>query len=73
MIETTAISRHAWLHGEALCPSCHLPIDSRDVVEELREVGETQAVGAVVTHKRCGATFRITFASEDGTADTAKL
>jgi len=61
MIETTAVSRLAWAHGEALCPSCRLPIDARDVDEELREVGETQPIGAVVTHRRCGATFRITF------------
>jgi hypothetical protein len=42
-----------------LSPSCRLPIDARDVDEELREVGETQPSGAVVTHRRCGATFRI--------------
>ena len=25
----------AWAHGEALCPSCGLPIDARDVDEKL--------------------------------------
>ena len=41
--------------------SCRLPIDARDVDEELREVGEAQPTGAVITHRRCGATFRIAF------------
>ena len=59
MIETTAVSRRAWLRGEALCPSCKLPIDGRDVAEDAREAGESQPSGAVVTHKRCGAMFRV--------------
>jgi len=50
------------MHGEALCPSCRLPIDSRDVGQELREAGETQASGAIVTHRRCGTTVRLQFA-----------
>jgi hypothetical protein len=57
MIEATVVPRHTWVHGEALCPSCRLPIDKRDVDEELREAGTTQPVGAIVTHRRCGATF----------------
>jgi hypothetical protein len=61
VIDTAVVSRLTWLHREALCPSCRLPIDSRDVDEELREVEETQLSGAVVTHRRCGATFRIRF------------
>ncbi|HSW94971.1 MAG TPA: hypothetical protein VLI88_02305 [Patescibacteria group bacterium] len=61
MIEATVVPRLAWAHGEALCPSCRLPIDSRDVDEELREVGEALASGAIVNHRRCGATFRIGF------------
>lgn len=60
-MEATVVSRLSWAHGEALCPSCGLPIDARDVDEELREVGETQPSGAMVTHRRCGATFRIAF------------
>lgn len=59
--EFTAVSRLTWAHGEALCPSCRLPIDSRDVDEVLREVGQSQLTGAIVTHQRCGATFRIQF------------
>jgi hypothetical protein len=63
MIDANLVSRRDWLHGEALCPSCRLPIDKRDVVEDLRDVGQTQPVGAVVTHKRCGAHFQIEFGS----------
>jgi hypothetical protein len=59
MIEATVVSRLAWAHGEALCSSCRLPIDARDVHEELREVGESQPTGVVITHRRCGATSRI--------------
>ena len=61
MIEPNRHPRLAWAHGEALCPSCRLPIDSRDVDEELREPGRSQPIGAVVTHRRCGATFRLAF------------
>lgn len=32
-------------HRDALCPSCRLPIDERDVDEELPEVGETKQRG----------------------------
>ncbi len=63
MIEATVVPRHTWVHGEALCPSCRLPIDKRDVDEELREAGTTQPVGAIVTHRRCGAHFQIEFGS----------
>jgi hypothetical protein len=35
MIETTVLSRLAWAHGEAMCPSGRLPIDARDVDEKL--------------------------------------
>jgi hypothetical protein len=61
VIHTAVVSRVTWLHGEALCPSCRLPIDKRDVDQELREVDSAQPVGAIVTHRRCGATFRVRF------------
>jgi hypothetical protein len=61
VIDATVVSRRSWLHGEALCPSCRLPIGKRDINEELREVGQTQPGGAVVTHRRCGSTFRVRF------------
>ncbi len=61
-ISATVVSRTTWTHGEALCPSCKLPIDARDVNEDLREVGETQVSGVAVTHRRCGASFRVRFA-----------
>jgi len=57
-----AVPRIRWLHGEALCPSCGLPIGKRDLDEELREPGSAQPVGAIVTHRRCGAPFRLEFA-----------
>jgi len=31
--------------GEAPCPSCRLPIDERDVDQELWDVGHSQPVG----------------------------
>jgi hypothetical protein len=46
MIDATIVPRTRWLHGEALCPSCGLPIGRRDVDEELREVNSAQPVGA---------------------------
>jgi hypothetical protein len=63
MIDATIVSRRAWLHGEVLCPSCGLPIEKRDLDEELPEPGSAQPIGAVVTHRRCGATFRLEFSA----------
>jgi len=61
LIDATLVTRSAWAHGEALCPSCGLPIDERDVDEELRDRGSAQPVGAIVTHRRCGVHFQIEF------------
>jgi hypothetical protein len=61
VIDATVVSRRDWLHGEALCPSCRLPIDQRDVIDEVWDVRESEPVGAMITHKRCGATYRIRF------------
>lgn len=61
MIEAIHVSRLTWMHGEALCPSCGLPIDARNVDEELREPGQSLPIGAVVTHRRRGARFRLRF------------
>jgi hypothetical protein len=33
----------------------------RDVDKELREAESTQPVGAIVTHRWCGVTFRVEF------------
>jgi len=63
VIEGIRVFRRDWLHGEALCPSCQLPIGKRDVTEDVWEVGQSEPVGAVVAHQRCGASFRISFAS----------
>jgi hypothetical protein len=63
LIAATVVSRLTWAYGEALYPSRGLPIDNRDVDEELRELGESQPSGANVTHRRCAATFRIQFAA----------
>ncbi len=62
MIEATVVPRLKWLHGEAACPSCGLPMGKRDLDEELRAPGSAQPVGAIVTHRRCTATFRLRFA-----------
>jgi hypothetical protein len=44
------------------CPGCGLPVDAkRDEVEELRSIASSEPVGAIVTHRRCGATFRLRF------------
>ena len=61
MVDATIVPRTTWLHGEARCPSCGLPIGTRDVDEDLRELDNAQPVGAIVTHRRCGATFRLEF------------
>jgi len=61
IIEATVVPRRTWAHGEALCPSCRLPVDQRDVDEELREPGDALPAGAIVTHRRCDATFRVEF------------
>jgi hypothetical protein len=63
MIEATVVPRLTWLHGEAACPSCGLPIGIGDQDEELREPGSAQPVGAIVTHRRCGRRFEIEFGS----------
>jgi hypothetical protein len=58
-----SVSRKAWLHGESRCPSCRLHLSpSLDLDEYIRVNSDTRATGALVTHGRCGATFRIVFA-----------
>jgi hypothetical protein len=42
---------------------CFLHLDAhRDLNEYVRENSDTRAVGAFVTHRRCGAKFRVEFA-----------
>jgi hypothetical protein len=56
------VSRRDWLHNEARCPACGLHLDAhRDLDEYVRKNSDTRAVGALVTHRRCGAKFRVEF------------
>jgi len=49
--------------GEAKCPKCGLHLSPHlDLDEYIRVNSDTRATGALVTHRRCGATFRIAFA-----------
>ena len=51
-----------WNHGEARCPSCGLHLNQyRDLDDYIRVNSDTRATGAIVTHRRCGASFRIVF------------
>lgn len=61
MIEATVVTRSTWAHGEARCPSCGLPIDQRDLDELVFDPGVPQPIGAIVTHRRCSARFRLVF------------
>jgi hypothetical protein len=57
------VKRRDWLHSEARCPSCGLHLDPhRDLDDYIRVSSDTRATGAIVTHRRCGAMFRIEFA-----------
>jgi hypothetical protein len=56
------VSRRDWNHGEARCPECRLRLSPvLDLDEHERTHTDTRATGAVVTHRRCGARFTITF------------
>ena len=56
------LRRSDFLHGLARCPNCALSLDPiTDVDEELREVREVRPVGARMTHRRCGASFQVSF------------
>jgi len=62
MTERTIVSRHDWLHGLALCPSCGLPLAvDRDLVKEIRHLPDPKVAAVDVTHRRCGASFRLEF------------
>ena len=57
------ISRRDWNHGEARCPSCGLHLNPYRALEDYeRKDSDTRATGALVSHRRCGSTFRIVFA-----------
>jgi len=59
------VKRRDWNHGEARCPSCRLHLNVQlDLDEYERANADTCATGTIVTHRRCGATFRIAF--DDG-------
>jgi hypothetical protein len=56
------VSRRDWNHREARCPRCGLHLDPQlDLQSYERENTDTRARGALVTHRRCGASFRILF------------
>lgn len=48
--QPATISRHNWVHGLVLCPTCGLPLD------EHRDHGDVEG-----THQRCGVAFRLNF------------
>ena len=52
-----------WNHGEARCPSCGLHLSRTETqTTTRRKNSDARAVGAFVTHRRCGAKVRIEFA-----------
>jgi len=54
------VNRRDWLHGVARCPECRLPQDAHRDLDDYEQVNsDTPATGAIVTHQRCGATFRV--------------
>jgi hypothetical protein len=55
------VSRRDWLHGEAKCPSCGLPLDKDRDIATRRAV---PAPGFLVKHTRCGAMFIMLFPDE---------
>jgi phage terminase large subunit GpA-like protein len=56
------VSRRDWRHGEARCPSCGLHLSPfLDLDDYIRKNADARASGVTVTHRRCDATFRITF------------
>jgi hypothetical protein len=62
--DPVVVSRRAWIRGEALCPSCGLPIDAPDVQDETRDLDDLdqeESPEVLVKHRRCAATFRIRF------------
>ena len=62
MEQPHVVSRKAWLHGELRCPACGLPLRAHlDLDDYIRVNSDTRATGALVTHRRCGATFRVVF------------
>ncbi|MHB8630511.1 MAG: hypothetical protein ACYC9W_01105 [Candidatus Limnocylindria bacterium] len=58
--DALVVSRHAWTRGEVPCPFGGLPVDDRDIDEELWDFGDARPVGARATHWRCGSSFRVT-------------
>ena len=56
------VSRHDWLHGQALCPACRLPLDpQRDLEEYAQALDATRPHAVLVKHGRCGAQARLVF------------
>jgi len=55
-----AVPRKSWLHGEAQCPACRLPLDpTRDLQTYEQNPGSSLPAIAVGTHTRCGTPFRL--------------
>lgn len=62
MSDVMRVPRSDFLHGLAECPGCRLHIDATmDVDELIQPASETKAIGARVTHRRCGASFEVIF------------
>jgi len=61
-LNSVVVPRSDFLHGLAKCPNCNLPLDERKDVDELiQPVEESRAIGARVTHRRCGASFEVVY------------
>jgi hypothetical protein len=61
-VDSVVVSRRAWLHAEAPCPSCGLHLDPVKDLEERIYEDVTTWTGVRGTHRRCSAPFRLTFA-----------
>lgn len=61
-VDYVRVERSTFLHGLAECPSCRLHLDARKDVDELiQPASESRAIGARMTHRRCGASFKVVF------------
>lgn len=60
--EVMRVGRSDFLHGLVPCPKCLLPLDAKKDVDDLiQPVSESTAIGARMTHRRCGASFHVVF------------
>ena len=66
MAEKITMPFKTFAFGDATCPGCGLPIDSRDVTERIWDhpTPGTRPLGVHGIHKRCGFVFTIEFERE---------